>query len=172
MPDRILQLPTTDAYLSKFSFPASSVEFWIGSAWDRHSPFRGVHSDHPRVGKTIWKIGKRRNDELTKWPRTSHYKVIPSTKLWCQWQNSKTSKHYFCGGKISNNISLINLIIDITLDFSGLLCWPRVLNKDPTIWLDGARVANTCIGPPSYLGNMTTVAQWTNPKNAFASIKN
>ncbi len=28
-----------------------------------------------------------------------------------------------------------------------------VLNKDPTIWLDGARPANTCI-PPSFPGNV------------------
>jgi hypothetical protein len=29
--------------------------------------------------------------------------------------------------------------------FSGWLCQPRFLNKDPTFWLDGARPANTCI---------------------------
>ncbi len=44
-------------------------------------------------------------------------------------------------------------IIDYHLAFflAGLTC-QVILNKDPTIWLDGAIPANTCI-PPSFLEN-------------------
>ena len=47
-----------------------------------------------------------------------------------------------------------------------------VLNQDPTVWLDGARPANTFI-PPSVLGNMPTqLSSVPTPKSTFASIKN
>jgi hypothetical protein len=60
-------------------------------------------------------------------------------------------------------------IIDMQFDnFSGQLCQPGVLNKDQTIWLDGAKPANTCI-PPSFLGNAPALPT---PKNTFTSIKN
>jgi hypothetical protein len=46
-----------------------------------------------------------------------------------------------------------------------------VLNKDLTVWLDGARPANTCI-PPSFLGNVSAQPHGAPyPKNTFASIK-
>jgi hypothetical protein len=50
-------------------------------------------------------------------------------------------------------------IIDMQFDnFSGQLC----------VWLDGAKLANTCI-PPSFLGNAPALPS---PKNTFTSIKN
>jgi hypothetical protein len=60
-------------------------------------------------------------------------------------------------------------ISDIQFDnFSGKLCQPGVLNKDQTVWLDGVKLANTCI-PPSFLGNAPALPS---PKNTFTSIKN
>ncbi len=45
------------------------------------------------------------------------------------------------------------------------------LNKDPTVWLDGARPANTC-APSSFLGECTCATVWlTHLKNMFASIE-
>jgi hypothetical protein len=39
-----------------------------------------------------------------------------------------------------------------------------VLNMDPTLWVDGARPANTCI-PPSFLGEHACAAAWrTHPQ--------
>jgi hypothetical protein len=39
-----------------------------------------------------------------------------------------------------------------------------VLNKDPAVWLGGARPANTCI-PPSFLHNSPNAAVWcTHPQ--------
>jgi hypothetical protein len=44
------------------------------------------------------------------------------------------------------------------------------LGKDPTVWLDGARPAKTCI-PPSFQGNAYTEPSCIpTPKNIFASI--
>jgi hypothetical protein len=36
--------------------------------------------------------------------------------------------------------------------FSSRLCSQEAINKNPTVWLDGARPANTCI-PPYFLEN-------------------
>ncbi len=48
-----------------------------------------------------------------------------------------------------------------------------ILNMDPTVWLDGARHANTCI-PPSFPRNAPAqqCSLLNPPKNTFASIKN
>jgi hypothetical protein len=54
--------------------------------------------------------------------------------------------------------------------------WPAkpvkgALNKDPTVWLDGARPVNTCI-PPSFEENMPMQLQGVpRLKNTFTSIK-
>jgi hypothetical protein len=48
---------------------------------------------------------------------------------------------------------------------------PGVLNKDPTVWLNGVRPANTFI-LPSYLEKMPAQLHGTpTPKYTFASIK-
>ncbi len=48
----------------------------------------------------------------------------------------------------------------------------KVLTTHPTVRLDGARLANTCI-PPSLLGNMLVQLHGVStPKNTFASIQN
>ncbi len=39
--------------------------------------------------------------------------------------------------------------------FYGSFAGQGFLNKDPTVWLDGARPANTCI-PPSFLESVLT----------------
>jgi hypothetical protein len=45
-----------------------------------------------------------------------------------------------------------------------------VLNKDPTIWLDGARPVNTCI-PPFFPGNVPAEPHSNRtPKNTFGSL--
>ncbi len=57
------------------------------------------------------------------------------------------------------------------LNFPSSFAGQRVSDKDPTVWQDGARPANTCI-PLSFPGNV--LAQHSgipNPKNTFASIK-
>jgi hypothetical protein len=58
------------------------------------------------------------------------------------------------------------------LIFSGRLCLPEALNKDPTVWLHLDKPANTNI-PPSFAGK-APVQQRKIPtlKNTFASIKN
>ncbi len=49
------------------------------------------------------------------------------------------------------------------------LCQTGVLNKDPTVWLGGARPANANILP----GECALAVPWhTRPKNTFANIKN
>jgi len=46
-----------------------------------------------------------------------------------------------------------------------------VLNKDPTVGLDGARPANKCI-PPSFLGNLPMQMHcMPTPKSTLSSIK-
>jgi hypothetical protein len=65
----------------------------------------------------------------------------------------------------------ILLIYDLATFLAGLAS-KGVLNKDPTVWLDGARPANTCI-TPSFLGNAPAqLCSVPTPKNTFASIKN
>jgi hypothetical protein len=47
-------------------------------------------------------------------------------------------------------------IIDVHFGhFSAGFASKGVLSKDPTVWLDGARPANTCI-PPTLWGNVPT----------------
>ncbi len=65
------------------------------------------------------------------------HRVIPDAKLFVNnSKNSKISKHNLCSGKSCKSALLAR----------------GVLDKDPTIWLDGARLADTCI-PPSFPGN-------------------
>jgi hypothetical protein len=65
-----------------------------------------------------------------------------------------TNKKYICEYIISPNLELCSD------HFSGQLCKPGVFNKDPTVWLDETRPANTCI-PLSFLG----MHQWcTHPQ--------
>jgi len=69
--------------------------------------------------------------------------------------NNKISKHHYCGGKKwPNPISLIHDLAIILVGFAGL----DVLNQDPTVWLDGTRLANTCI--PPIPGECTHAATW------------
>ncbi len=57
-------------------------------------------------------------------------------------------------------------------NFSSWLCRLGVLNKDPTVCIDGVRPANTCI-PPFFLGNMSEQLHGIPaPKNKFPSINN
>jgi hypothetical protein len=53
--------------------------------------------------------------------------------------NAQTKKMYVCKFK---------KIIIFVASFAG----QAVINKDPSVWQDGARPASTCI-PPSFLGN-------------------
>jgi hypothetical protein len=83
--------------------------------------------------------------------------------------NCKISKNHFLKRKKkSQNISLINTTFG---DFSGQLCQPGVPNKDPTVWLGGARLANTYILPsfPGYASAQPYTVQ--TPKNTFTNIK-
>ncbi len=54
--------------------------------------------------------------------------------------------------KLSSLSNLLELCSD---HFPGQLCQPGDINKDPTVWLDGARP------PPKYIKNMSS----TNSKN-------
>jgi hypothetical protein len=45
-----------------------------------------------------------------------------------------------------------------------------VLNKDPTVWLDEAGPANTCIPPPSQGTHLKSYVRIPTPKSIFASI--
>jgi hypothetical protein len=57
-------------------------------------------------------------------------------------------------------------------NFSSLQSLPEVINNDPTVWLDGAEPANTCI-PPSVAGNAPVQpCGIPTPKNTFESLKN
>ncbi len=53
---------------------------------------------------------------------------------------------------------------------SGWWTWPGVLNKDPTVWLDWAQPANTCI--PLYFSGKSgkSPAQWNSMFFAFSLI--
>ncbi len=55
----------------------------------------------------------------------------------------------------------------LLLSFLSWLCWPGVLNKDCSVWVDAARTANVCI-PPSFLGmrSCSSVAYLT-PKSCL-----
>jgi hypothetical protein len=65
----------------------------------------------------------------------------------------------------------ILLIYDLATFLAGLAS-KGFLKKDPTVWLDGAKPANTCI-TPSFLGNVPAqLCSVPTPKNTFASIKN
>ncbi len=75
-------------------------------------------------------------------------------------------------------ISLVHFSIQVNSSNSlfGKFLWPAMparggLNKDPTVWLDGARSANTCI-QLSFPEHTQAAAHRTHPKNGFASIKN
>jgi len=54
--------------------------------------------------------------------------------------------------------------------FPGCLAGQGFLSQDPTVWLDGARPANTCI-PFSFPGNMPThLHGLSTPESMFARI--
>jgi hypothetical protein len=57
------------------------------------------------------------------------------------------------------------------LIFSCQLCRPGVINKDPSVWLDAARPANTSF-PPSFPGNTPVQPRSIlTPQNTYASIE-
>jgi hypothetical protein len=61
----------------------------------------------------------------------------------------------------------ILLICDLAIFPAGFAS-QGVLNKDPTVWLDAARLANTCI-PPFFLENVSAQPHSIlPPKNTFA----
>ncbi len=67
--------------------------------------------------------------------------------------------------------SLQIYMVDSGISFSRRFCQPGVLNYDSTVWLDGARPANTCI-QLSFLGNMLArLCGLPTPKNMFSSLK-
>jgi len=60
---------------------------------------------------------------------------------------------YFCTCKWHIHFQLKNYYYFWGLLFLVGFAGQGVLNKNHTVWIDGARPANTCI-PPSFLGNM------------------
>jgi len=71
------------------------------------------------------------------------------------------------GKKMPNHMSLICKLPMFMATFAS----QGVLNKHPSVWLNAAKPANTCI-PPSFLGTRLTSPQYTHPKNMFQSTKN
>jgi hypothetical protein len=56
--------------------------------------------------------------------------------------------------------------------FQATFASQGVLNKDPTIWLDGVRPAHTCIPPFFHRNAPVQLHDIPIHKNTFASIKN
>ncbi len=77
------------------------------------------------------------------------YSAIPHTKLFGNnRQIVKLVNIIFCGEKMPNFILMLYELVISLASFAG----QEVLNKDPTVWLDGAGHANTSISP-SFSGN-------------------
>ncbi len=57
------------------------------------------------------------------------------------------------------------------LNYPASFASQQVLNKDPTVWLDGARPDSTSIPPSFYWNTPMQLHVALNPKNTFASIE-
>jgi hypothetical protein len=93
--------------------------------------------------------------------------MIPCTKLFGYNCQIVKLANIMLEKNLPNDISLICKLAIFMANFASQ--W--VLNKDPSVWLDAAKPANTCI-PPSFLGTRLAAAHYTHPKNMFQSTKN